>query len=167
MTLPAITPLPFAPTLLWNARLLMIERATEDAKACARWYSQLLGDPVVRLAPDVWQVRGADRWMLFRTGAKKTVPMIAFAFPTRDQWTAYRAHLKFIELAVHPVSPELQALLGEATFAVRDPDNRTLLFCVAAPEIKADAPPFPDDDPVTITESSALAEARPDRKSVV
>ena len=153
----------FAPTLLWNARLLMIERATEDAKACARWYSQLLGDPVTRLAPDVWQVRGADRWMLFRTGAKKTVPMIAFAFPTHDQWDAYRVHLKLVELALHPVSAELQALLGEASFAVRDPDNRELVFCVATPPIEAGVPPFPDDDPVTVTETSALAEARPAR----
>jgi|GEM_PF-121682 len=152
-----------APTLLWNARLLMIERATEDAKACALWYSQLLGDPLVRLAPDVWQVRGGDRWMLFTAGTKKTVPMIAFAFPTRDQWAGYRAHLKLIDLPLHPVSPELQALLGDATFAVRDPDNRTLLFCVAPPATKAPPSAFPGDDPVTLTETDALVEARPAR----
>ncbi len=160
MTTPSQYPAPFAPTLLWNARLLMIERATEDAKACAHWYSQLLGDPVIRLAPDVWQVRGTDRWMLFRTGAKKTVPMIAFAFPTYDQWASYRTHLKLIELALHPVAPELQALFGEATFAVRDPDNRTVLFCVAPSATESNAPSLPDDDPVTITGASAPAEPR-------
>ena len=131
MTTPSQSPAPVAPTLLWNARLLMIERATEDAEACANWYSQLLGDVVTQLAPEVWQVRGAERWMLFRSGPKKTVPMIAFAFPTREQWTAYRAHLKLVDLPVHPVSPELQVLLGEHTFGLRDPDNRTVLFCVS------------------------------------
>ena len=169
MPTPTLSPTPFAPTLLWNARLLMIERATEDAEACANWYAQLLGDPVTQLAREVWQVRGRDRWMLFRTGAKKTVPMIAFAFPTREQWGAYRAHLKFIELALYPVSPELRALLGEATFAVRDPDNRTLLFCVAAPH---DTPAnvlggvmttFPDDDSVSIPELPTATQARPAR----
>ena len=160
MPTPSPFPTPFAPTLLWNARLHVIERATDDAKACALWYSQLLGDPVVRLASDIWQVRGADRWMLFRTGAKKTVPMIAFAFPTHEQWAAYLAHLKLIELALHPVAPELRELLGEATFAVRDPDQRTLLFCVAAPLMQAADPPFPDDDPETITQPSVLAAAR-------
>ena len=124
-------PTSFAPTLLWNARLLLIERATEDAEACAHWYAQLLDDPVMQLTQEVWQVRGTDRWMLFRTGPKKTVPMIAFAFPTYEQWAAYRAHLQMIDLALHPVSPELQALLGEPTFGLRDPDNRTLLFCVS------------------------------------
>lgn len=132
MTTPSQTPAPFAPTLLWNARLLMIERATEDAEACANWYSQLLGDPVTQLSAEVWEVRGAARWMLFRSGQKKAVPMIAFAFPTREQWTAYRAHLKLIDLPLHPVAPELHALLGEHTFALRDPDNRTLLFCVSS-----------------------------------
>ena len=132
MTIAALSPSPFAPTLLWNARLLMIERATDDAEACAHWYSQLLGDPVTQLSAEVWEVRGSARWMLFRVGKKKTVPMIAFAFPTREQWTAYRAHLKLIDLPLHPVSLELQALLGEHTFALRDPDNRTLLFCVSS-----------------------------------
>lgn len=163
MNTPAHLPTAFVPTLLWNARLLMIERATEDAKACARWYSQLLGDPVVQLAPDVWQVRGVDRWLLFRTGAKKTVPMFAFAFPTHEQWMGYRAHLKLIDLPLHPVAPELQALLGESTFAVRDPDNRTLLFCVAAAKSMAAPPAFPDNDLVTITEPSAPTKVLPAR----
>lgn len=140
MTTPSQSPTRFAPTLLWNARLLMVERAAEDAEACAHWYSQLLGDPVMQLSREVWQVRGTERWMLFRTGQKKSVPMIAFAFPTREQWIAYRAHLKLIDLPLHPVSPELQALLGEHTFGLRDPDNRTVLFCVASQPVAAQAP---------------------------
>ena len=134
---PSPSPTAFVPTLLWNARLLLVERATEDAEACANWYGQLFDDPVIQLSPDVWQVRGADRWMLFRTGTKKTVPMIVFAFPAREQWTAYRAHLKLIDHPLHPVSLEVQALLGEHTFAIRDPDNRTLLFCVSPPSSTA------------------------------
>lgn len=142
MTIPSQTPALFAPTLLWNARLLMVERATEDAEACANWYSQLLGDPVRQLSPEAWEVRGAERWMLFRTGHRKSVPMIAFAFPARAQWNTYRAHLKLIDLPMHPVSPEMQALLGEHTFGLRDPDNRTLLFCVAPHANASNAPEF-------------------------
>ena len=115
----------------WSARLLLVERATEDAKACAEWYGALLADPVTEISHNVWQVRGADRWMLFRTGTQKTVPMVAYAFPTPTAWTAYRAHLERIGVKLHPVATELHELLGEHTFGVRDPDRRMILFCVA------------------------------------
>lgn len=121
-------------SLLWNARLLIVERASEDAKACAEWYAALLGDPAVELAHDVWQVRGPDRWMLFRTGTPKTVPMVVFAFPTVEQLGAYRAHLQLSAQTVHPVAPNLAALLGEHAFGLRDPDHRTIVFCVAPPQ---------------------------------
>jgi catechol 2,3-dioxygenase len=118
-------------TLLWDARLLLVERATDDARACAEWYSALLDDPVVEISHDVLQVRGKDRWMLFRTGTPKTVPMIAYAFPTQQHWAAYRAHLQTIGIELHPVASELRELLGEHTFGLRDPDRRVVLFCVA------------------------------------
>jgi len=128
MLIPSI---PTVLTPLWNARLLLVERATEDAKACAEWYAALLDDPVTEIAHDVWQVRGADRWMLFRNGTHKTVPMIAFAFPTQVEWAAYRVHLEAIGLELHSVAVELGDLLGEHTFGLRDPDRRMILFCVA------------------------------------
>ena len=120
-----------AMTPLWGARLLLVERATEDAKSCAEWYGALLGDAVAEISHDVWQVRGADRWMLFRTGTHKSVPMIAFAFPTHSAWAAYRAHLEMIGLELHSVASELRDLLGEHAFGLRDPDRRMILFCVA------------------------------------
>ena len=119
-----------ATTPLWRARLLLVERATEDAKASAEWYGALLGDSVTEISHDVWQVRGVDRWMLFRTGTHKTVPMIAFAFPTQMAWAAYRAHLDTVGLELHSVASELRDLLGESTFGLRDPDRRMVLFCV-------------------------------------
>jgi catechol 2,3-dioxygenase len=127
-------PAPFAvaeTSPLWGARLLMIERATEDARACAEWYGALLADPVIEISHQVWQVRSKDRWMLFRTGSHKSVPMVAFAFPTQTAWAAYRAHLENIGLELHSVASELRELLGEYTFGLRDPDRRMILFCVA------------------------------------
>lgn len=123
-------------SLLWNARLLLVERATEDAKACAEWYAALLGDPAVELAHDVWQVRGQDRWMLFRSGTPKTVPMVVFAFPSAEQLGAYRAYLQTVGQAVHPVAPNLAAVLGELAFGLRDPDHRMIVFSVAPPTVE-------------------------------
>lgn len=120
-----------ASAALWGARLLMIERATEDAKACADWYGVLLADTVSEISHQVWQVRGPDRWMLFRAGTPKSVPLIAFAFPTHTAWAAYRAHLEGSGVSLYAVADELRDLLGNATFALRDPDRRMILFCVA------------------------------------
>lgn len=122
---------PSVNSLLWNARLLLVERATDDALACAEWYSQLLGDPVTQVADDVWQVRGADRWMLFRTGTPKTAPLVVFAFPDIEQWTAYRAQLQTMALELHPVATGLAAIVGANAFGLRDPDRRMIVFCVA------------------------------------
>jgi catechol 2,3-dioxygenase len=133
-----ISPTSAVSSLLWGARLLLVERATDDAKACAEWYGALLGDPITEIAHDVWQVRGPDRWMLFRTGTRKAVPLIAFAFATQAAWAQYRAHLAQNGLELHPASAELQALLGEHTFGLRDPDRRTIVFCVA-PDTAAEA----------------------------
>ena len=116
---------------LWSARLLLVERATEGAKVCAEWYAALLDDPVVEIARDVWQVRGKDRWMLFRSGDRKSVPMIAYTFPTQAVWAAYRAHLETIGVELYPAAAELQEMLGEHAFGLRDPDRRMILFCVA------------------------------------
>ena len=124
-------PLTAAANPLWGARLLMIERATEDAKACAEWYGALLADPVIEISHNVWQVRGKDRWMLFRTGTHKTVPLVAFSFATLAAWTAYRGHVEALGVNLHSVASELRELLGEHTFGLRDPDRRMILFCVA------------------------------------
>lgn len=158
-----LDPTLLAPTLLWDARLLMIERATDDAQACANWYAQLLGDPATQLQTDVWQVRGPERWLLFREGPRKTVPTIAFAFPTYEQWEGYRAHLKLSGLDLYPVLTEWLSLFGEATFAVRDPDRRTLLFCVLPPEIDTAPALIAERDPVTVTALPSRSESRPAR----
>ncbi len=117
---------------LWSARLLLVERATEDAKACAEWYAALLDDPVIEIAHEVWQVRGTNRWMLFRSGSRKSVPMIAYTFPTHSGWAAYRAHLESIGVELYSAAAELRELLGEHAFGLRDPDRRMILFCVAS-----------------------------------
>lgn len=125
------TPAFLSASPLWSARLLLVQRAAEDAKACAEWYAALLDDPLMEIAPDVWQVRGKDRWMLFCSGGRKSVPVIAYAFPLQSAWTAYRMHLERVGVEFHPVAAELRDLLGEHTFGLRDPDQRMILFCVA------------------------------------
>ncbi len=134
---------------LWGARLLLVERATEDAKACAEWYGALLDDPVTEISHNIWQVRGADRWMLFRTGTHKSVPMMAYALPTSTAWAAYRAHLQTVGVELHSVAPELSHLLGEHTFGLRDPDRRMILFCVA-PDAALDKAPADADANVAL-----------------
>jgi catechol 2,3-dioxygenase len=116
---------------LWSARLLLVERATEAPKAMAEWYGALLDDPVLEISHEVWQVRGKDRWVLFRSGTAKSVPMVAYAFPTQSEWLAYRAQLEANGVELYAPSSELRGLLGEHTFGLRDPDRRMLLFCVS------------------------------------
>ena len=138
-------PLTATATPLWSARLLLVERATEDARACAEWYGALLADAVTEISHNVWQVRGANRWMLLRSGTQKSVPMVAYAFPTQAAWSAYRAHLESIGVELHSVASELRELLGEHTFGLRDPDRRMILFCVA-----------PANDSAPVADSVAL-----------
>ena len=132
----AETPPPLQPheprrSPVWSARLLLVERATEQPQIMADWYGALLDDPVLEISHEVWQVRGKDRWTLFRSGTAKSVPMVAFAFPTQSEWLAYRAHVEGNGVELYAPSSELRLLLGEHTFGLRDPDRRMLLFCVA------------------------------------
>jgi catechol 2,3-dioxygenase-like lactoylglutathione lyase family enzyme len=74
--------------------------------------------------------------MLFRSGTPKTVPMVVFAFPGAEQLGAYRAYLQTVGRAVHPVAPNLAAVLGELAFGLRDPDHRMIVFSVAPPTVE-------------------------------
>ena len=115
---------------LWGARLLLVERATENAQACADWYAQLLDDPLSEVAAGAWQVRGTDRWMFFRQGPLKTVPTVVYALATAGQWRDYRTHLQALGQTLRAPDATLQTLLGTEAFAINDPDGRAVVFCV-------------------------------------
>lgn len=125
------TPPSSATTRLWNARLLWVERATTDAETCAGWYADLLGDTLSPVADGLWQLRGAERWMLLRTGPVKSAPSFAFAFPTIAQHQEFRAHLERQGVAVRALSAEHAGLIESDGFSIIDPDGRQIVFAVA------------------------------------
>lgn len=125
------TPPSSATSCLWNARLLWVERATANAEACANWYADLLGDTLSPVAGGLWQLRGSERWLLLRSGAAKSAPSFAFAFPSATQRGEFRAHLERQGVAVHALSAEYAALLDGDGFSILDPDGRQIVFAVA------------------------------------
>jgi catechol 2,3-dioxygenase len=120
MTLPAI----------WNARLLLVERASPDAAACAQWYASLLGDTLIDRGHGNFELVGRDRWLSFREGERKTVPLITFAFDTTQQLAAFQSHLIARGILVHPCPAHLSDRLGISSFSIHDPDHRELVFCI-------------------------------------
>jgi catechol 2,3-dioxygenase len=119
-----------APRPIWNARLFTVERASADPRACAQWYSNLTGDPVVALSDALYEVRGRDRCMWFREGAAKSVDTVVFSFESTQQLAGLQAHLISRGIQVHPCSIEHAKRLGISAFSITDPDRRTLAFCV-------------------------------------
>jgi catechol 2,3-dioxygenase len=114
---------------IWNAKLLVVERASANARLCAQWYSNLLGDPLIERGNDFFEVRGHERQLWFREGAAKSVTTIVFAFDTTQQLAAFQAHLISRGEPVHPCALEHSEQLGISAFSIVDPDQRTLVFC--------------------------------------
>jgi catechol 2,3-dioxygenase len=117
-------------TPLWNAQLLWLERTTENALACAQWYARLLGDTLEATSASSWVLRGEERTLLFSEGARKTVPLVAYAFPTQAQLTAYRLHLESRAQRCTAAATPYREIAGDDSFTVTDPDGRVLVFCV-------------------------------------
>jgi catechol 2,3-dioxygenase len=115
---------------VWNAKLLLVERASESPRTCAQWYAALLGDQMTQRSGELFEVRGRDRQTWFRKGPAKSVPVIVFAFDTAQQLAIFQAHLIARGVQVHPCPIELSEALGISAFAISDPDQRTLVFCV-------------------------------------
>jgi catechol 2,3-dioxygenase-like lactoylglutathione lyase family enzyme len=114
---------------LWNARLIMVERATPQAQACAQWYARLLGDGLLEVAPGSYLIAAHDRATLISTGETKTAPSIAFEFADTAQWARYRDALVLnARDALTDVPTHICAALGGQAYALRDPDGRALVF---------------------------------------
>ncbi len=129
---------------LWNARLLMVERATPDAQACAEWYALLLSDTLSQLDGKTWQLDGADRIMRFSVGPAKTVPRVAFTFPDAAQLHAYQSQLAAKGVAL--TSLAASDTFGPSAFEIVDPDGRRLVFCAAPVKVSANLPDDADPD---------------------
>ncbi len=129
--------------LLWNARLLFVERATPDPHALGQWYARVFDDTFSACGAQLWQLRNDDRWMLFSQGATKRVPRIGFAFPSRAQWAAYRDFLRVQGVADCEIAPQVSGVIAGDAFAIKDLDGRELIFCVSEPSLATRAARLP------------------------
>lgn len=118
---------------IWNAKLLLVVRTSQSPHSLAQWYATLLGDTLIERADATYDVRGGDRRTWFRKGANKSVPEIVFAFDRAAQLVAFQAHLIANCVQVHPCPMHLSEALGNSAFAISDPDQRVLVFCVRPP----------------------------------
>jgi catechol 2,3-dioxygenase len=123
---------------LWSAKLIMVERATPNATACAQWYARLLGDEEHTLGGGATLVRAKDRALLLSVGAAKTAPSITYEFANAAQWNAYRESLaRGGRVTFAPVPAHIREALGAPAFAFHDPDGRLLVFTCGAQTIDA------------------------------
>jgi catechol 2,3-dioxygenase-like lactoylglutathione lyase family enzyme len=110
---------------LWPARLHHLRRDSSDPEGLARFYGELLGDRVERLASGEWLIAGRDRALLAGRGAGGAVPFFALAIPDTARLAALRSALEARGVGIEP-SPT--PLFGDGAFAVRDPDERQVVF---------------------------------------
>jgi catechol 2,3-dioxygenase-like lactoylglutathione lyase family enzyme len=106
---------------LWPARLHHLRRDSPDPERLARFYGELLGDRVERLAEDSWLVAGRSRALVVGRGPTGSVPYFALELQDAAQLRAYRRELGELE-------PSPTPLFQDDAFAVRDPDGRKVVF---------------------------------------
>lgn len=106
---------------LWPARLHHLRRDSPNPERLARFYGELLGDPVAPLPDGSWLVAGRGRRLVVGQGAVASVPYFAFELQDAAHLTAYRRQLGKTE-------PFSSPLFVDGAFAVRDPDGRGVVF---------------------------------------
>ena len=110
---------------LWPARLHHLRRDSAEPERLARWYGNLLGDPVEALPGGEWLVQGHGRRMVVGRGAPGAVPWFALAMQSAEHLARYAAALDGPAIAREP-SPS--PLFADGAFAVADPDGRRVVF---------------------------------------
>ena len=106
---------------LWPARLHHLRRDSPQPERLARFYGDLLGDPVEQLDGDAWLIAGRGRRLVVGRGAGGAVPY--FALQVQDA-----AHLSRLASQIRVKEPSPSPLFGEGAFAVRDPDHRLIVL---------------------------------------
>lgn len=115
---------------LWPARLHHLRRDSPKPEPLARFYGELLGDPVAPLPGGSWLVGGRGRRLVVGEGAAASVPYFALELQDAAHLAAYRLQLGETQAFSSP-------LFADGAFAVRDPDGRRVVFGIPK---AADAP---------------------------
>lgn len=110
---------------LWPATLDHLRRDSPEPERLARFYGELLGDPVERIGPALWQVHGPARRMAVGEGEAAAVPYFALSVADADRLPRLRQEL---ERAGVPTQGVSSPLLGPRAFKVTDPDGRAVVF---------------------------------------
>jgi hypothetical protein len=108
---------------LWPARLHHLRRDSPKPEPLARFYGELLGDPVAPLPDGSWLVSGRGRRLVVGQGAAAAVPYFAFQLHDAAHLEAYRR-----SCGSEPFS---SPLFQEGSFALTDPDGRRIVFGIA------------------------------------
>jgi catechol 2,3-dioxygenase len=106
---------------LWPARLHHLRRDSPQPERLAKFYGELLGDPVEPLGDGTWLVAGRERRVVIGKGAAGSVPYFALQLQDAAQLATYRRALKRTEDFASP-------LLADDAFSVTDPDGRRIAF---------------------------------------
>ena len=105
---------------LWPSRLHHLRRDSPKHEPLARFYGELLGDPVAPLPDGSWLISGRGRRLVVGQGAAASVPYFAFELQDAAHLESYRRRWK--------PEPFSSALLEEGAFALTDPDGRHVVF---------------------------------------
>jgi catechol 2,3-dioxygenase-like lactoylglutathione lyase family enzyme len=98
-----------------------LRRDSPQPERLAKFYGELLGDPVQPLGGETWLVAGRERRMVIGKGKAGAVPY--FALQMQDA-----AHLAAFGDGVTKKESSPTALFEEGAFSLRDPDGRQVVF---------------------------------------
>ena len=115
---------------LWPARLHHLRRDSADPAALARFYGEVLGDPVSDLPGGEFLVAGPGRRLVVGKGKPASAPYFALELADAAQLAACRTAFSAAGI---PCTPVETPLLAEGAFAVADPDGRQLRLGLARP----------------------------------
>ncbi len=113
---------------LWPSRVDHIRLDSDRPEELVSFYGRALRLAAERIADDLWLLAGAERRLLIGRGAPKTLGFGAFDLESPERLAAMRTRLEERQI---PILPSPSPLFGEDAFAVRDPDEGTVVFGIA------------------------------------
>jgi len=110
---------------LWPATLDHIRYDSPDPARLVDFYSRALGMSTTRLGASEFLLEAPARSIVIGAAKSKSQPYAAFALSAADHVARYHVFLQGRQVQFQP-SPT--ALFGSDAFAVRDPDDRLIVF---------------------------------------
>ena len=123
---------------LWPARLHHLRRDSPQPERLARFYGELLGDPVDLLGDELWLVHGPGRALVVGKGPASGVPYFALQMQDAQQLGAYARELEARGVRREPCRAPL---FGKDAFAITDPDGRQVVFGLSKARFSPDGMP--------------------------